>query len=59
MENEVVSFYWKEKRPEEFGVFLYDLPEIKSANEKYTQTNISGRMGSLITPSGTIPNIEI
>lgn len=59
MENEIVSFYFKGKRPEEFGVFLYDLPEIKSANEKYTQTNISGRMGSLITPSGTTPNIEI
>lgn len=59
MGNEVVSFYYKEKRPEEFGVFLYDLPEIKSANEEYTQTNISGRMGSLLTPSGATPNIEL
>ena len=34
MENEIVSFYFKGKRPEEFGGFLYDLPDIKSANEK-------------------------
>lgn len=59
MVKEAVSFYFKEKRPEEFGSFLYDLPEIKSANEKYTQTNIPGRVGSLVTSNGSVQNIEI
>lgn len=59
MQEKVLSLYFDKSRCEEYGIYLYDLPLIESANENYEESTIGGRLGTLITPSGTIPNIKI
>lgn len=54
-----LSFIWKGKRPEDFGAYLYDIPEIGAVNEGYTSTVIPGRQGEIITPNGAIPNLPV
>ena len=54
-----LTFTWKNKRPEQFGLFLYDLPTITASNEDMTQTSVPGMVGALVAPQGTRGNITI
>ena len=44
---------------EKHDVYLYDIPEIESSNEGYSDTAVSGRLGSILVTNGSIPNIKI
>lgn len=54
-----LTFWLNGHRPEEFGLYLYDLPTIGTTSEGYESTDVPGKKGSLITPSGTVPSITI
>ncbi len=44
---------------EKYGIFLYDIPSISTANEDYKSNVVAGRSGYMITPTGAIDNIKI
>ena len=58
MDN-VLSLYFNNRRCEEMGIYLYDIPSISVSNRDYTSQAIAGKLGYLITDNESIDNISI
>lgn len=58
MDN-VLSLYFNDRRCEEMGIYLHDIPSISVSNSDYSSQAIAGKRGYLITNHESVDNITI